>query len=338
MLNIKKIPKIELHCHLDGSLRLDSVKEEILKQGLDIDVDAISESDLKAPMDCESLVDYLKTFRLPLKVLQKVDAIERFTYEVFEDAYNEGCVYLELRYAPVLHLNEGLSLKEVIEASIRGMNRAKVDFDIEGGIILCCMKNFSQEDAIKTIEAGKEFLNKGVVGIDLAGAEDEGFADKFVDAMDLAYSYGYNITIHAGEAASYKNVKDSIEKLHAKRIGHGVRSIEDDELCKELISKKIHLEICPTSNVQTKAVSSLENHPLKTYLSEDYSASINTDNRTVSDTTVENELEIVRNLMGLKLDDYRKMYYNTVGAIFSDDSVKSKLINIFEERFNELEV
>lgn len=332
ILNYKdclELPKIELHCHLDGSLRVDSVLEEIKIQNIDVSDNDLNNIDkiLKAPQDCNSLVEYLSAFDMPLKVLQSKRAIRRFTFEVFEDAYNENIVYLELRFAPILHTQNGLSMKEVISSAIDGMNDAKDKYDIEGGLILCCMKNFSEEDAIKTIESGKEFLKKGVCAVDLAGPEDEGFSYKFVNAMNLAKNYGYNITIHAGEAGSAQNVDDAINILHADRIGHGVRSIESEEVYKLVKDKNILLEICPTSNLQTKTVKSLESHPLIEYFKDDAIFSINTDNRTVSGTTESEEYSIVSKLVGMNIDDYRKMYYNTVGAIFAPDKVKQKLLN-----------
>ena len=327
--DFSKLPKIELHCHLDGSLRPDSVIEEIKLQNIDVleeDINNI-ESLLQAPEDCESLVDYLKTFDLPLKVLQTEKAIERFTYEVFEDAHNENVVYMELRYAPILHTKNGLSLKAVIAASVRGMNKAKDEFGIEGNLILCGMKNFSEEDAINTFEAGREFIGKGVCAVDLAGPEDEGFAHKFVRAMDFAKKCGYKITVHAGEAGSAQNVKDSILLLHADRIGHGVKTIDSEEVHRLVRDKNILLEICPTSNIQTKTVESLEKHPLVKYFYDNTFFSVNTDNRTVSGTTETKEHALVSKLTDMNIDDYRKIYYNTVGAIFASDNVKRKLLN-----------
>ncbi|MEG0249764.1 MAG: adenosine deaminase [Peptostreptococcus sp.] len=330
---IEKLPKIELHCHLDGSLRKESVLEEIELQKLDLTSVTLENIDefLQAPKDSTSLLDYLKAFDLPLKILQTEGAIERFTYEVYEDAFKENIVYMELRFAPILHTNEFLSMEEVIQAAIRGLNKAKKEFPIDGGLILCCMKNFTQEDAIATIKVGKNYLDKGVCGVDLAGPEDEAFAYKFIEAMNLADKYGYNITIHAGEAASAQNVSDSINLLHAKRIGHGVRSIDSEIICEEIRSSNILLEICPTSNIQTKTVDSMEKHPLINFFEEDILFSVNTDNRTVSATTLSKEYEIVSKLIDMNLDDYKKMYYNTVGAIFASDKVKGKLLDIFEK-------
>lgn len=324
-----KLPKIELHCHLDGSLRAESVVEEIKLQKIDISEDDINNIDrlLKAPANCESLVDYLSAFDMPLKVLQTERSIRRFTFEVFEDAYKENIVYLELRFAPILHTQKGLDMKSVIAAAIEGMNDAKKKYDIEGGLILCCMKNFSEEDAIKTVDAGRKFIGNGVIAVDLAGPEDEGFAHKFINAMNLANEYGYKITVHAGEAGSAQNVLDSIQLLHADRIGHGVRTIESEDIYRLVREKNVLLEICPTSNVQTKTVDSLEEHPLIKYFYDGTIFSVNTDNRTVSGTTETDEYSIVSKLVDMNIDDYKKIYYNTVGAIFASEKVKQKLLN-----------
>lgn len=321
---IEALPKIELHCHLDGSLRPESVLEEARIQNIEIDEENIIEL-LKAPQDCESLVDYLRTFALPQKVLQTKRSLERFTYEIYEDAHKENVVYLEVRIAPIQHIDLGLTQEEVIEAVIAGIDRARNDFGIEGNVILCCMKQRSEEEALTTVEAGKSYIGKGVVAVDLAGPEDEGFSHKFVKSMNLAREYGYKITIHAGEAASGKNVLEAIELLHADRIGHGVRSHEDLKAYELLQKDQVVLEVCPTSNVQTKAVESLEKHTLKKYINEGVAVSINTDNRTVSDTTMTDEIEKVAKLIDMNVDDYRKIYYNTIGAIFAPDSVKSAL-------------
>lgn len=330
---ISKLAKIELHCHLDGSLRKESILEEIELQKLDLKSVSPENIDdfVEASKNSTSLIDYLKAFDLALKVLQTEKSIERFTYEIFEDAFKENIVYMELRFAPILHTKSGLSLDEVIQAAIKGLDRAKKEFNIDGGLILCCMKNLTQEDAIATIETGKKYLDKGVCGVDLAGAEDEAFAYKFIEAMDLANKYGYNITIHAGEAGSAQNILDSVNLLHAKRIGHGVRLLESKDIFNEIKSSNIFFEICPTSNIQTKAVDSMKNHPLIKFFEEDLLFSINTDNRTVSATSLSREYEIVSKLIDMNIDDYKKMYYNTVGAIFASDKVKKKLLDIFEK-------
>ena len=335
--NYKKAPKIELHCHLDGSLRPESVLDELKAieyENADLSVDKIKEL-LTVPENCSSLVEYLSCFELPLKVMQRRSSIERFTYEVFQDASEENVKYLELRFAPILHTKLELSLHEVIESSINGMNRAKADFSIEGGIILCCMKNYSEKAAIDTIKAGEKFIGEGIVGIDLAGPEDEGFAKKFIEAMKLARTLGYNITVHAGEAASGKNVYDAITLLGAQRIGHGIR-INDNKDAYDIVKKNnILLEVCPTSNVDTNTIVNINLHPVIDYLKDGIGISINTDNRTVSNTTMTKELNLIDSVFGLDMDSYKKIYYNTVESSFASDEVKCRLKRNFEEYYHE---
>lgn len=325
-IDIKKLPKIDLHRHLDGSLRVESVIDEARKQGIDIGDYKDIESRLTAKEKEASLVDYLKCFDLPIKLMQTSQALERFTYEFFEDAYNDGLVYLELRFAPVLHTQKGLSLADVIGAVKRGMDRATEDYPIYGNIILCCMKNLSQDQAIETIEAGKKFIGKGVVGVDLAGPECEGFAHKFIDAMKLAKSYGYRITIHAGEAASGQNVADSIELLGAERIGHGVRIFDNSNAYGIVIDRGILLEICPTSNIQTSTVERMDAHPFIDYYKKGINVSFNTDNTRVSNTNLSKELSIVFDMLNLDKNGYKNLYVNAVKSSFASEAVKNKLL------------
>ena len=261
---INKLPKIELHCHLDGSVRVDTIIDIAKKENIKLesyekcDVEKL----VQVPNDFTSLNEYLKRFDLANKVMQSRENIKRVTFELLEDAQKENVKYIEVRFAPLLHLNGGLSIEEVIQSAIDGINEAEKMYDIKGNIILCCMRTMSEDDAILVVEEGKKFLNKGVVAIDLAGPEEEGFVKKYKKAIELARSYGYNITIHAGEAASSQNVIDAINIAKAQRIGHGVR-IKDMKEAYELVKEtKVVLEMCPTSNIQTKAVEDFRKYPL----------------------------------------------------------------------------
>ena len=248
---INKLPKIELHCHLDGSVRVDTIIDIAKKENIKLELyeKCDVEKLVQVPNDCTSLNEYLKRFDLANKVMQSRENIKRVTFELLEDAQKENVKYIEVRFAPLLHLNGGLSIEEVIQSAIDGINEAEKMYDIKGNIILCCMRTMSEDDAILVVEEGKKFLNKGVVAIDLAGPEEEGFVKKYKKAIELARSYGYNITIHAGEAASSQNVIDAINIAKAQRIGHGVR-IKDMKEAYELVKEtKVVLEMCPTSTV-----------------------------------------------------------------------------------------
>lgn len=324
---INKLPKIELHCHLDGSVRVDTIIDIAKKEG--IKLDSYKRCDIEkliqVPNDCTSLNEYLKRFDLPNKVMQSSENIKRITFELLEDAQKENIKYIEIRFAPLLHLQKGLSIEEVIQSAIDGINQAQRIYDIKGNIILSCMRNMSEDDAILLIEKGRKFLNKGVVAIDLAGPEEEGFANKYKRAIELARSYGYNITIHAGEAASAQNVIDAINILKAQRIGHGVR-IKDMKDAYDLVKKTgVVLEMCPTSNIQTKAIECLNKYPLYDFYKDGIKLSINTDNRTVSNIDLSNEIKVISDEFNMSKEKYKDIYLNTIDAIFADESTKKWL-------------
>ena len=324
---INKLPKIELHCHLDGSVRVDTIIDIAKKEG--IKLDSYKRCDIEklvqVPNDCTSLNEYLKRFDLPNKVMQSSENIKRITFELLEDAQKENIKYIEIRFAPLLHLQKGLSIEEVIQSAIDGINQAQRIYDIKGNIILSCMRNMSEDDAILLIEKGRKFLNKGVVAIDLAGPEEEGFANKYKRAIELARSYGYNITIHAGEAASAQNVIDAINILKAQRIGHGVR-IKDMKDAYDLVKKTgVVLEMCPTSNIQTKAIECLNKYPLYDFYKDGIKLSINTDNRTVSNIDLSNEIKVISDEFNMSKEPHKDIYLNTIDAIFADESTKKWL-------------
>ncbi|HAU5021877.1 TPA: adenosine deaminase, partial [Clostridioides difficile] len=229
------------------------------------------------------------------------------------------------RFAPLLHTQKGMSVKNIIEGIIEGIREAESIYDIKGNLILGCMRTMTSKEALLVIEEGKSFVNKGVVAVDLCGPEKEGFCKEYKDAFKLAREYGYKVTIHAGEAASGENVLDAINILKADRIGHGVK-IKDNKKAYNLVKdKKILLELCPTSNVQTKTVDSYETHPFYTFYKDNLHVSINTDNRTVSDISLSSELNVIFDTFKLGIEDYKIIYRNAVEASFADKETKEYL-------------
>ena len=324
---MRKLPKIELHCHLDGSVRASSVLDIARNENIDLpsfDIEVIKKA-LQVEEDCTSLNEYLRRFDIPNKIMQTKESLERVTFELFEDAALENVKYMEVRFAPSLHTQKGLSFKDIIQSVVDGVKRAESMYEIKGNVILSCMRNFSVEEGIRVVEAGKVFLNKGVVAIDLAGPEEEGFSTAFKPVIDKAKEYGYRVTIHAGEAASGKNVIDAINILGAERIGHGVR-IKDMKEAYELVKEcGVYLEMCPTSNIQTKAITDFTTYPLLDFYKDGINVTINTDNRTVSDIDLTNEVELVMNNFEVNVDDYKQIYLNTINAIFGDGVTKAWL-------------
>lgn len=326
-MNINILPKIELHCHLDGSLRPDTIIEIAEKEG--IDIDEIIET-VTAPLECKSLDEYLKAFELPNLVMQSKESLRRVTFELYEDAAKENVKYMEVRFAPLLHTLKGLTVEQIIESVIEGMREAQVKYDIKGNIILCCMRIMSVDKAFEVVEKGKKFLGKGVVAIDLCASEIEGFCQKFVEPIRLARKYGYRVTIHAGETGIGKNVLEAVELLGAERIGHGVYIRNCEEAYKIVKERNITLEMCPTSNVQTKAVSNFSDHPIYDFYKDGIKVTLNTDNRTVSDTNMTKEIEMTAKEFNIDYEDYKKIYYNSVDSSFADEETKEELKRILK--------
>lgn len=326
-MSLLNLPKIELHCHLDGSVRTETMIDIAKKENIKLesyDIEDIKK-EVTVPLECESLDEYLKAFMIPNMVMQSKESLRRITFELYEDAAKENVKYMEVRFAPILHIEKGLTLEEVIESVVAGMKDAEAKYDISGNIILGCMRFMSEEIAFDVIEAGKKFIGKGVVAVDLCAGEEAGFCHKFVRAISRAREYGYRVTIHAGETGVGQNVIDAIELLGAERIGHGVAITDCKEAYELVKNKNVTLEMCPTSNVQTKAVQSFDTHPIYEFLKDGVNVTINTDNRVVSNTDMTNETEIVFNQFNITYDDYIRIYNISVDASFADEKVKKKL-------------
>lgn len=326
------LPKIELHCHLDGSLRPETIIDIALKEGIQLSSYNREElqKELIAPLECNSLDDYLKRFSLPNLVMQSKENLRRITFELFEDAAKENVKYMEVRFAPLLHVFKGLDVEEIIQAVLEGMEAAVKEFDIRGNIILSCMRTMPVESAFEVIEKGRKYLGKGVVAIDLCASEEEGFCSGFIEPIALARNYGYRVTIHAGETGSGKNVLEAIELLGAERIGHGVFIQDYEEAYNIVKERQVVLEMCPTSNVQTKAVSHYHEHPIYQFHNDGIKVTINTDNRTVSDTTMTKECLLVDSEFILTEEDYRQIYLNSVEASFADKETKEWCLSWLE--------
>ncbi len=323
-MNFLMLPKIELHCHLDGSLRSETIIDIAKREGIQLPFFETEElqKELIAPLECESLDEYLKRFSLPNLVMQSKENLSRITFELFEDAARENVKYMEVRFAPLLHTLKGLDTEEVIQSVLEGMREAESRYEIRGNIILCCMRTMSVESAFEVVEKGKKFLGKGVVAIDLCALEEEGFCGRFAEPISLARKYGYRVTIHAGETGIGKNVLEAVELLGAERIGHGVFIKDCAEAYNIVKDRQVVLEMCPTSNVQTKAVQHYREHPIFQFHKDGIKVTINTDNRTVSDTSMAKEFLLVNSEFNLSKEDCRQIYVNSVEASFADKETK----------------
>ncbi len=306
---IEALPKTDLHVHLDGSLRLKTMLELAKDDHVNLPADTVEglHEAIGVGRDCGSLEEYLRGFAITLSVMQTDEALARVAFELAEDAHRENVRYMEVRYAPMLHTQRGLKLTRVVEAVLEGLYQAGERYGIRSNVILCGIRNISPESSYEMAELAVAYKNRGVVGYDLAGAEENHPAKVHRDAFQLVRDNNINCTIHAGEAYGPESIAQAIHVCGAHRIGHGCRLVEDGDLLHYVNDHRIPLECCPSSNVQTGAVKHLESHPLKLYYDLGLRVTINTDNRLITDTTVSRELWLVHTKMGVPFADLRNM-------------------------------
>jgi adenosine deaminase len=324
----EKLPKTDLHVHLDGSLRLKTLLQLADEQGVRLPAD--SEEGLRRVMHCGentgSLVEYLKAFDVTLSVMQNEAALDRIAYELAADAAAEHVRYMEVRYSPMLHLRQGLRLVAVVEAVLGGLRRAYVDHGIESNVIVCGIRNISTESSLEMARLAVAYKNRGVVGFDLAGAEYDHPAKRHKDAFQLIRNNNIACTIHAGEAFGPESIAQALHVCGAHRIGHGCRLREDGDLLHYITDHRIPLEVCPSSNVQTGAVASLATHPLKLYHDLGVRVTVNTDNRLITDTSVSKELWLCHTQLELGPKDIARIILSGFKSAFLPFHIKQEYL------------
>jgi adenosine deaminase len=322
----RAIPKAELHLHLDGSVRPQTVVELAKQEGVALPTDDVNKlrDFLEANDRTSSLVEYIEFFELPIAVLQTVPALERATYELCEDLARDKVRYAEIRYGPWLHVQHGLSLTDVIRAVLSGWTKGRQDFGLEGGIIATALRDMPPAQNVALAQVAGRFISDGVIGFDLAGDEAGHPPILHEDAFRVARSLGLNITIHAGEAAGPESVRQAIS-MGARRLGHGVRAQEDPDVVAMIREHDVQLDMAPTSNAHTKAVRRLEDHPLKRYYEQRIKTTISTDSRTVSDITLPREYENALRVIGCTRDQVWAMNLQALEGGFGDQAGRRRL-------------
>jgi adenosine deaminase len=325
---LHKLPKTDLHCHLDGSLRLDTVLDLAKRQRVALPTTDRAElmKLLAAGENVASLDDYLRAFDITLSVLQTEDALERVAYELAEDAYRENVRYIEVRYSPLLHTRIGLRPAQVVEAVLRGLRGAKRELGIRYGVILCALRTDSADVSLRIAELCVAFKNRGVVGFDLAGSEVNFPAKVHRPAFQLVVDNNINCTAHAGESFGPDSVHQAIHKCGAHRIGHGTRLIESGDLMNYVNDHRIPIEVCPSSNLQTRAAKSWETHPVDFYVDYGLRVTINTDNRLMSDTTASKELHLCHKHYAWSLETIKEIIIAGFKSAFMPYREKSDLV------------
>jgi adenosine deaminase len=305
---IRRMPKPELHVHLDGSLRPATLVELAGDQRVKLPTTDLDElSRYLHVSDARNLMDYLARFEVTLSVLQTPEALERVTYELVEDGAADGVRYMEIRFSPILCTKRGMPLTEAVEAPLRGMRRAEHDFGVRTGLIICGIRNMSPATSMDLANLTVAFKGRGVVAFDLAGAEYNYPAKKHREAFYAVVNANVAATIHAGEAYGPESIAQALHYCHADRIGHGTRLYEDPELERYVNDRRVPLEVCVTCNVQTHAVPSVEQHPVRRYFDLGIVVCLNTDNRLMSATTVTDEYHLAHTRLGFTREEIERM-------------------------------
>ncbi|MFH0903490.1 MAG: adenosine deaminase [Pseudomonadota bacterium] len=334
---IEKLPKIDLHCHLDGSLRLRTILEMAEEQG--VRLPAGDEAGLARQIypgtECRSLDDYLKAFDITLAVLQTEESLFRAAFELAEDAVRENCRYVEVRYSPMLHTRRGLKLTTAVEAVLAGLRRAKRTYGIRYGVILCGIRSISAESSLRMAELCVAYKNRGVVAFDLAGAEYNYPAKDHKDAFQLILNNNVNCTAHAGEAYGPESIAQAIHYCGTHRIGHGTRLRENGDLLNYINDHRVPLEICLSSNIQTRAAESFASHPLPFYFSYGLRVTINTDNRLITNTTVSKELYLCHQHYGFDYNDIKQVIIYGFKSAFLPYREKTDLLRAVKKELEQ---
>ncbi len=323
------LPKTDLHVHLDGSLRLNTVRELSRRHNLaynfetDDDVRAVCQ----VSEDCQSLVEYLKVFDITLQLMQEKDELARIAYELAEDAHRENVRYMEVRYSPLLHLKQGLTYDEIVAAVQEGLDLARRQYGIICGQIICGIRHISTASSLELADLAVRWKGRGVVGFDLAGAEGGFPAKDHIEAFYKVLNNNVNITIHAGEAFGAPSIHQALHYCRAHRIGHGTHLNEDPELMAWVNDHRIPVEVCLASNLQTKAIPDYRSHPIRQFMADGLRVTLNTDNRLVTGTTVTNEYRLAVENYDLSEDEVLTLVMNGFKSSFLPLREKADLVD-----------
>ena len=322
---------IDIHLLLDGSLAVEDYISLALSEGITLGVNFPNE--IYVPMNCPSLAEYLTRFDIPVRLLQSKNAIKLAVKSLIHRLAFLSYIYAEIRFAPLLHIQKGLTQLEVVEAALEGLEEALFGCpNMEANLILCCMRHASEELNLETIEVANKLKGTRVVAVDLAGGETLHPSSYFKNVFDKAKEYGLNITIHAGEATGSDEIMMALDN-GAKRIGHGVHLSLDSETIKRVKDRDICFEFCPTSNLQTKSLKTYQDVPLRHFMEAGIPVTINSDNMTVSNVTAISELSKMKQTFNLSYDEVYSLLLNSIYYSFAKPETKRKLKEKLDQRF-----
>ena len=321
-MNLTRLPKVELHIHLDCSLSFEVV------QAIDpsIDYETYHRS-FVVPPKCPDLTSYLEVAVRGATLMQTKAHLQLVTQDLFRQLQADNVIYAELRFAPLQHLAQGLRPEEVVATVADAVEVGREATGIEAGIILCTMRSYSEAQSMNTVRLVETFQDQHVVGFDIAGDEAGFPLDNHVKAFTYARERGIPRTAHAGEACGPAGIWQTLEQLQVGRLGHGVRSAADPDLVKHLRHKGIHLELCPTSNVRTHAVPDYASHPIDGLYRQGVSLSINTDGRNLLDLTLSKEYQRLEDHFDWQKEHYLKCNLEAIKHAFASEEVKKQIRN-----------
>lgn len=319
-MNYQALPKIELHLHLDCSLSYKVVQQ------IDpsISYEAYRDS-FVAPPKCTDLMDYLKRAVKGFELMQTKEQLRLVTLDLFDQLKQDNVIYAEIRFAPLLHIAQGLKPEEVVHTVNDAVTEGIAQTGVQARIILCTLRHYYEEQSMETVKLVHQFKGTNVVAFDIAGDEAGFPIDAHLAAFAFARENNIPCTAHAGEAKGCESVWETAKHFHPSRIGHGVRSAEDEKLLEFLKDSDLHLEVCPTSNVQTNVVDTIRDHPADKIYNYGVSMSINTDCRTISDVTLSSEFSLMAAIFNWKKEHFLRCSLEAIRHSFCDEGLKEKL-------------
>ena len=325
---IRRLPKAELHCHLDGSVRPKTVLELAKDQGVKLPTTKLGDLTrlLQAGKRTRDLADYLQIFDLTLSVMQEKDALYRTAFELVEDCADENIRHLEVRYSPILHQKKRLPFEDIVDPVIAGLRDAGAKYDLSTGVIICGIRSMAPKVSMALAELAVAYKGRGVLAFDLAGQERDYPAKAHRAAFQLILKNNVNSTVHGGEAFGAQSIAQALHYCGAHRIGHGTRLREDPDLMRYVRDHRVPLEMCLSSNIQTRAVKNITQHPCGDYFRQGLRVTLNTDNRLMSATTVSEEIALA--VRGFRLSPYevKRIVLNGFKSAFMPYPQKARML------------
>jgi adenosine deaminase len=331
MQDLKTVPKVELHCHLDGAVTPETIFDLLKQKGEEKPLSYIKQQ-IQVETSCRDLTEYLTKFDLTLQCIQTPEAMRRVAAEAVENAARDGVIYIEVRFAPQIMRLNGLTCGQVVENVLLGLADGQNKTGTIAHAILICMRHHTIDQNLEVVQTAREFMQKGVVAIDLAGDEAAYPLYLYKDIFLFARKYGIPCTIHAGETGDQNNIMLAIE-YGASRLGHGIKAKNDPELIDFIAERGVGIEMCPTSNLQTHSVNSWEEYPVRLFYEKGVKIAVCTDDPVVSNTDLSRELGILVQHFHFNTHELKEIILNSVDMSFASQEEKERMNRVIQTQF-----